>query len=41
MKDELGRKITKEFVGLKPESYSYLTDDGSEDKTAKSTKNVS
>ena len=41
MKDELGRKITKEFVGLKAKSYSYLTDDGSEDKTAKGTKNVS
>ena len=28
----------KEFVGLKVKSYSYLTDDGSEDKKAKGTK---
>ena len=26
------------FVGLRPKSYSYLIDDGSEDKKAKSTK---
>ena len=31
MKDELGRKITK-FVGLRAKTYSYLIDDGSENK---------
>ena len=41
MKDELGEKITKEFVGLRPKPYSYLLDDGSEGKKAKSTKIVS
>ena len=38
MKDELGGKIMKEFVGLRPRTYSYLTDNGSEDKKAKDTK---
>ena len=33
MKDELGGKIITEFV-----TYSYLTDDGKEDKKAKGTK---
>ena len=33
MKDELGRKIITEFV-----TYSYLTDDGKDDKKAKGTK---
>ena len=28
----------KEFVGLKAKSYSYLIDEGSEDKKAKGTK---
>ena len=37
MKDELGGKIT-EFVTLRPKTYSYLTDDGKEDKKAKGTK---
>ena len=36
MKDELGGKI--EFVILRPKTYSYLTDDGKEDKKAKGTK---
>ena len=36
MKDELGGKIITEFVTLRP--YSYLTDDGKEDKKAKGTK---
>ena len=38
MKDELGEKIMKKFVGLRAKTYSYLTDDGSEDKKAKGTK---
>ena len=39
MKDELGGKIITEFVTLKPKTYSFLTDDGKEDKKAKGTKN--
>ena len=38
MKDELGGKIIKEFVALRPKTYSYLTDDCKEDKKAKGTK---
>ena len=38
MKDELGGKIITEFVILRPKTYSYLTDDGKEDKRAKGTK---
>ena len=32
MKDELERKIMKTFVGLRVKTYSYLIDEGSEDK---------
>ena len=38
MKDELGEKIITEFVTLRPKTYSFLTDDGKEDKKAKGTK---
>ena len=37
-KDELGVKITKEFVALRPKKYSYLMEDNSEHKKAKGTK---
>ena len=35
MKDELGGRIITEFVALIPKTYSYLADDGKEDKKAK------
>ena len=38
MKDELGGKIIIKFVGLRTKSYSYLIDDGNEDKKSKGTK---
>ena len=38
MKDKLGGKIITEFITLRPKTYSYLTDDGKEDKKAKGTK---
>ena len=38
MKDKLGGKISKQFVGLKAKTYSYLIADSSEDKKAKGTK---
>ena len=38
MKDELGGKIITEFVTLRPKTFSFLTDDGKEDKKAKGTK---
>ena len=38
MKDGLGGKIMREFVGLRSKTYSYLIDDGSENKKAKGIK---
>ena len=38
MKYKLGGKIMKKFIGLRTKCYSYLIDDGSEYKNAKSTK---
>ena len=37
MKDELGGKIITKFFTLRPKTYSFLTDDGKEDKKAKGT----
>ena len=38
MKDELGGKIIMEFFTLRPKTYSFLTDDGKEDKKTKGAK---
>ena len=38
IKDELGGKIMTKCVGLIAKTYSYLMDDGSENKIAKGTK---
>ena len=38
IKDELGGKIMREFVALRPKTYSYIMDDVSNDKKAKGTK---
>ena len=38
MKDELGGKIMRKFVGLRAKIYSYLIDDGNEDEKGKGTK---
>ena len=35
MKDQLGGKIKANFFGLRAKTYSYLIDDGSEDKKTK------
>ena len=37
-KDELGGKIRTEYAGLRPKTYSYLMDDGSNDKKSVGTK---
>ena len=38
MTDELGRKIMTKFAVLRAKTYSYLIDDGCEDKKAKEQK---
>ena len=38
MKDELGGEIIAEFVALRPKTYSYLKDDGDNDKKTKRAK---
>ena len=40
MKDQLAEKIITKFVGLRQKIYSYLVDDGSEDKKRKTHKKV-
>ena len=40
MKDELGGKIMKGFVALRPKAYSYLTNDDNNVKKAKEETNV-
>ena len=37
MKDELGGKIMKKFVGVRAKIYSYLKDNNDEDEKAKGT----
>ena len=39
-KDELGGKTVKEFCALRPKTYAYLMDDGSERKKQKEQKDV-
>ena len=40
MRDEIGGKIMKKFVGLKAKTYYYWINDSSEDKIAKGKKKV-
>ena len=40
MKDELVRKVMTKFVGLSAKTYSYVIDDGSEDRKSKKHKKV-
>ena len=38
MKEELGGEIMAKFLGLRAKTYSYLIDDGIEERKANSTK---
>ena len=38
IKDNLGGKLLTEFIGLRAKTFSYLTDDNSEEKKVKGTK---
>ena len=38
MRDDLGRQIMKEFVGLRAKTHSYLKDNNDEDKKRKRIK---
>ena len=40
MKDELGRKIMREFPTFRATTYRYLTDNNDEDKKQRAQKNV-
>ena len=40
-KEELGKKIIKEIVGLKAKTYNYLTDENNKSKKKRGTKSVS
>ena len=40
MKDESNGKIMREFAPLRIKTYSYLTDDGNEDKKSKRCKKM-
>ena len=38
IKDDLGQKIMREFIELRPKKYFYLLDDGGGNKKAKGTR---
>ena len=40
MKDKLDRKIVTKFAGVRGNTYSYLIDDGNEDKKIKRHRKV-
>ena len=40
IKDKLGGKTMTGFAALRPKTYSYVMDDGTNDSKAKGTKNM-